>query len=130
MVMMCSAPKTTFTDCCCKRKKCLIVLTNLSLAVILTFIRICSLLQISTSCQTLDFTAQSVIQAEDLSIVKYYFDTCVSTCESEASDETKAEYEAMMQDQNNLQSLKNLGSDVMDWVVRIVNWSEKDMLKN
>ncbi|RCI04866.1 hypothetical protein CU098_000452, partial [Rhizopus stolonifer] len=71
-----------------------------------------------------------VIQAEDLSVVRCYFDICVSTYESEATDETKAEYEAMMQEQHNLQSLKNLGSDVMDWVARIVNWSEKDMFKN
>ncbi|KAI8639055.1 hypothetical protein BD408DRAFT_435511 [Parasitella parasitica] len=68
--------------------------------------------------------------SEDLSVVRYYFDICVSTCESEASDETKAEYEAMMQEQNNLQSLKNLGSDIMDWVAKILNWSEKDMFKN
>jgi hypothetical protein len=72
-----------------------------------------------------------IIQAEDLSVlVKYYFDICISTCESEASDETKADYEDMMKEQNNLQSLKNLGYDVIDWVARIVNWSEKDMFKN
>ncbi|KAI8991927.1 hypothetical protein BDF20DRAFT_847296 [Mycotypha africana] len=71
-----------------------------------------------------------VIQAENLPVDRCYFDICVSTRESEASDETKAEYEAMIQEQNNLQSLKNLGSDVMAWVARIVNWSEKDMFKN
>lgn len=35
-----------------------------------------------------------------------------------------------MQEQNDLQSLKNLGSDVMDWIVKILNWSEEDMFKN
>ncbi|CEI90266.1 hypothetical protein RMCBS344292_04594 [Rhizopus microsporus] len=71
-----------------------------------------------------------IIQAEDLSGVKYHFDKCISTCGSEASDETEAEYEAIRQEQKDLQSLKNIGLDVVDWVARIVTWPGKGMIKN
>jgi hypothetical protein len=45
-------------------------------------------------------------------------------------DEAKAEYQAMIEDQHNLKSLKNLGFDIMDWIARILNWSEHDMFAN
>ncbi|CEG81065.1 hypothetical protein RMATCC62417_15308 [Rhizopus microsporus] len=63
---------------------------------------------------------KSIIQAENLSAVKYYFDICINTCGSEASDETKAKHEAMVQEQSSLKSLKYLGPDMMNWVAKIV----------
>lgn len=52
--------------------------------------------------QHVTLSHKSTIQAEDLLGVKYHFDLCGS----EASDETKDEYEATIQEQKDLQSLK------------------------
>ncbi|KAI9477938.1 MAG: hypothetical protein EXX96DRAFT_482727 [Benjaminiella poitrasii] len=58
-----------------------------------------------------------IIQEEDLATIKSYFDICIGSTSSEASPETKSEYEVLMKRQATLQNLKELGSDIMSWLL-------------
>lgn len=71
-----------------------------------------------------------IVQAEDLSALKTFFDICLSSCQSEASPNPIMEYEDMLKSQMNLNSLRKLGADIVDWVVRILGWRETTMLKH
>ncbi|KAI8091070.1 uncharacterized protein B0P05DRAFT_504658 [Gilbertella persicaria] len=58
-----------------------------------------------------------IIQKEDLANIKDYFDICIGSSSSEASPETKSEYEVLMKRQATLQNLKDLDSDIMSWLL-------------
>lgn len=70
-----------------------------------------------------------IIQKEDLATIKSYFDICIGSSSSEASPETKSEYEVLMKRQATLQNLKELGSDIMSWVRKVMDCPEQDMFK-
>lgn len=64
-----------------------------------------------------------------MATIKGYFDICIGSSSSEASPETKYEYEVLMKRQATLQNLKDLDSDIISWVRKVVDCPEQDMFK-
>ncbi|KAI7888078.1 uncharacterized protein EV154DRAFT_518614 [Mucor mucedo] len=70
-----------------------------------------------------------IIQVEDLSSSRSYFDICLSSCIADASERTSHEFSIMLDKQYNLHCLHTLGTDVVDWIIRILSWNQKNMFK-
>lgn len=71
-----------------------------------------------------------ILQAEELSVLEPFFDICLSSCQSKASPNAIIEYKGMLKSQMDLDSLRKQGAVVVDWVIRILGWSEASMFKN
>ncbi|KAG0736202.1 hypothetical protein G6F57_013550 [Rhizopus arrhizus] len=81
----------------------------------LTIVKEKNIYRFQMPCDNMFSPNKPIIQKEDLATIKGYFDICIGSSSSEASPETKYEYEVLMKRQATLQNLKDLDPDVMSW---------------
>ncbi|KAI8884105.1 hypothetical protein K501DRAFT_144595, partial [Backusella circina FSU 941] len=55
-----------------------------------------------------------IIQANDLGVLKDYFDICIGTNQDKATEETKQEFMVCMNEQNLHKSLKEVPGEIYD----------------
>lgn len=69
-----------------------------------------------------------IIQAEDLSVLKAYFDICISNSKNEASHETYLEYQSHMKDQNDYRYLKAMPG-IFELVIDILETNQANLFR-
>ncbi|KAI9486311.1 MAG: hypothetical protein EXX96DRAFT_39065 [Benjaminiella poitrasii] len=68
-----------------------------------------------------------IIQFTDLSVLKTYFDICISTSVNEASDETRLEHESLMAQQKEYFHLKAIPGGVYDTLLQLLQSNHTEM---
>ncbi|OBZ89730.1 hypothetical protein A0J61_02221 [Choanephora cucurbitarum] len=70
-----------------------------------------------------------IIQAIDLGVLKDYFDICIGTNQDKATEETKQEFVAYMNEQNLYKSLKEMPAEIYDKLLTILQIQDRLKMK-
>ncbi|KAG2195129.1 hypothetical protein INT47_006993 [Mucor saturninus] len=122
----------------------------------LTIVKNQNVYRFQTPCNNVLSPNKPIIQKEDLANIKGYFDICIGSSSSESSSETRSEFDALMKrqakssnpanpyperlftletccgyeyDWANLESLKELDTDIMGWVMKVMACPEQEMFR-